>query len=282
MPTIIADLGDLHVNQTVAVCPPVVNLDDGGTYHASRTQRWLHECLQDYTAQFYAIEGRHIVFLKGDVVELDCKRRSVQLVSPNKATIESMVQEVLDPIVNPADKLIVIRGTAAHTGKSSWSEEKLAADYSNTLWYRVERTSPSGKKKGIASWWHFQGKIDKVPFDISHHAPMPGDQQNYPKAAIDLAKRALWHYRVILQQEPPAIISRSHNHRFADSYDNFETRAIFTGAWTVMPEYGYRSGKELSVSHIGGMIYIIDNGKVEAKKIQYHPKESRRVWATKV
>jgi hypothetical protein len=272
MTTIIADLGDLHVNQTVAVCPPVVNLDDGGTYHASRTQRWLHECLQDYTAQFYALEGRHIVFLKGDAAELDCKRRSVQIISPNKATIQRITQEILEPIVNPADKLIVMRGTPAHVGKSSWIEETIAADYSNTQW----------SSKSAASWWHMQATIDGVRFDIAHHAPMPGDQQNYPKAAIDLAKRALWHYRVILQQEPPAIISRSHNHRFADSYDNFETRAIFTGAWTVMPEYGYRAGKELSVSHIGGMIYIIDNGKVEAKKIQYHPRESRAVWKLKI
>ena len=39
--TVVAIAGDLHVNSTVAVCPPVVMLDDGGEYRASKPQRWL-------------------------------------------------------------------------------------------------------------------------------------------------------------------------------------------------------------------------------------------------
>lgn len=273
MTTIIADLSDLHVNQTVAVCPPVVNLDDGGTYHASRTQSWLYECLMDFAKQFYAITAaRHIVAIKGDAAELDTKRRSVQIITANKANILRMTQEVLEPVVTEADTILFFRGTPAHTGKSSWIEETIAADYLHTKW----------SSKSAASWWHMQATIDGVRFDMAHHAPMPGDQQNYPKASIDLAKRAMWHYNSILHQPSPHIISRSHNHRFADSYDNFETRAIFTGAWTVMPEYGYRAGKELALSHIGGVIYICDNGNVEVKKLKYEPKDARRVWVTKI
>lgn len=269
MTSIIADISDLHVNQTVAVCPPVINLDDGGTYHASRTQRWLHECLQDFTAQFYAIPGRHIVAVKGDAAELDTKRRSVQLITPNKAVIMQMTQEVLAPIIDPADVCLIFRGTPAHTGKSSWVEEAIAKDYTNAEW----------STKAAASWWHLQRTIEGVRFDMAHHASMPGDAQTYPKAAIDLARRALWYYKVILNQPAPHIVSRSHNHRSADSADNFETRAIYTGAWTAMPEYGYRAGKELNIAHIGGVIYICDKGKVEVKKLLYEPKENRRIWA---
>ena len=32
-------LGDTHIGSTVALCKPTVDLDDGGTYHASRAQR---------------------------------------------------------------------------------------------------------------------------------------------------------------------------------------------------------------------------------------------------
>jgi hypothetical protein len=42
--------GDLHVNSTVALCPPTVELDDGGTYHHSRTQAWIWNRWIDFWA----------------------------------------------------------------------------------------------------------------------------------------------------------------------------------------------------------------------------------------
>jgi len=40
---IVAVVADTHPNSTVGLCPPEVELDDGGTYHASKAQRWLWE-----------------------------------------------------------------------------------------------------------------------------------------------------------------------------------------------------------------------------------------------
>jgi hypothetical protein len=47
-PVILAVVSDLHLNSTVALCPPEgVTLDDGGTSEPSRLQRWLWDCWED-------------------------------------------------------------------------------------------------------------------------------------------------------------------------------------------------------------------------------------------
>lgn len=38
---IIAIVGDIHSNSTVALAPPRVRLDDGGEYVSSAPQRWI-------------------------------------------------------------------------------------------------------------------------------------------------------------------------------------------------------------------------------------------------
>ena len=111
-------VSDLHINSTVALSPPVVNLDDGGTYHASRGQRWLWECWLDFTERVTGLPGRKVLLINGDMGELDTKRRSNQLITVNKANIQRLVLDTLEPLVTAVDSLIVIRGTMAHTGKA--------------------------------------------------------------------------------------------------------------------------------------------------------------------
>ena len=81
-------VSDLHINSSVAICPPRVQLDDGGTYHPSPGQRWLNECFADFQARVNELKGVKVLMLCGDMGELDVKRRSNQLITTNKATIQ--------------------------------------------------------------------------------------------------------------------------------------------------------------------------------------------------
>ena len=47
-PLILRVTSDLHAGSTVALCPPKVQLDDGGKYEASKAQLWLWECWLDF------------------------------------------------------------------------------------------------------------------------------------------------------------------------------------------------------------------------------------------
>ena len=257
-------ISDLHINSTVALAPPAVHLDDGGTYHASRGQRWLWECWTDFSLRVKALPGRKVLLICGDLGELDVKRRSNQLITVNKATIQAITLDTLAPLVDAVDSLIVIRGTMAHTGKSQWLEESIARQYDHAV---------HDKRCDNASWYHFQGEIGGVRIDAAHHASMGSLPWTGPNAANKLAARAMWAYSVDYKQQPPDYVYRAHNHRYADSGSNYECRAILLPCWSLITEFGFRMGHELDLADIGGVI----NGEV----VRYRAKVGR-LWTVKI
>ena len=188
-------VSDTHINSTVALAPPLVNLDDGGTYHSSRGQRWIWDCWLDFTEKAKALDGRKVLLINGDMGELDTKRRSSQLITVNKSTIQRLVIDALAPLVDVVDSLIVIRGTMAHTGKAQWLEEGIARQYDHAI---------HNKACDNGSWYHFQGVIGGLRLDAAHHVSMGGLPWTAPNAANRLAARVMWAYKVKLEAASPA------------------------------------------------------------------------------
>ncbi len=270
MTTNFIEIGDTHINSTVALAIPGFNLDDGGTYKLSRTQSWLWSCWLEFWQEVDKLDGRKIVCFKGDLGELDTMRRSVQIITGNKASIINLVQRTIEPAVERADQMIFIRGTSAHSGKGCWLEEVIANDYDHTI--RAENT---------ASWYHLRTVIDKVRFDITHHCSMSGLPWNRNNSANRLAQKVFWQYTHDMGQPAPDIATRAHNHKLAES-TGFKTYVSCAGAWTPATEYCYRIGRENDFSDIAGIIWELDNGTYKRRVIKFEPKEMRRVWALKI
>ena len=267
MTTHIIEVGDLHTNATPALCPPNVELDDGGTYRHSRTQAWLWRSWIEFCDAVNDLPpGRKIVLMKGDLAELDTKRRTVQLISANKATIIKMVQSTIDPLVQTADQLIFIRGTPAHEGKGAWIEETIASDYDHSYVNQENHT---------ASWYHMRVTIEGVRLDISHHASMSGLPWGKSNSANNLAHKIFWLYTHDMNQPAPDLVLRAHNHRLAES-SGFRTQVCYSPAWTSATEYCYRSGWENTLADIGGVIWTLDDGKYTKKVITFRP--TGKIW----
>lgn len=265
-------VGDLHINSKVALSPPSVQLDEGDSHRASPGQRWLWRSWLDFWDQVEEdTKGyERIVVINGDIGELDTKRRSYQIITPNKADIIDMVLTTIEPAIQLADKVYIIRGTQAHTGKSAWLEEAIAKDLDNAV------------HDGSASWWHLRAVASGVRHDIAHHASMGGLPWTEKNAANKIATIIEYRYMVSMEQKPPHITLRSHNHRWNDSGDNFKTRAICLPCWCMPTEYVYRIGKENQLADIGGVVVLCEDGEYEVKKYKYIPPEGRRVWALKM
>jgi hypothetical protein len=274
MKTALIVVSDLHINSEVAICPPIVNKDDGNSHHAGRTQMWLWRSWQSFWNQVRNdYQGyRKILVCNGDLGELDTAKRSVQLITLNKATILKMVLDTLEPALDVVDAQLFTRGTAAHTGKSAWLEEAIADDLKDTI-------SPTDK---IASWWHYRGVCEGVRLDIAHHASAGGKPWAKGGGALRLASQVVWHYRVDRGADPPHVVIRSHNHQYSDSGGNFETFAFFTRAWTSATEYVFRIGQENSLADVGGHVIACEDGKWSKKDYTFEPREARRVWAMKL
>lgn len=251
--------GDMHVNSAVALCPPDgIDLDDGGKYMPSETQRWLWDCWHDDVHRFLdASSGTtRIAILNGDLGDIDAKKRSSQMVSRNNAVIADTVLSVLAPLTDMVDHVFVVRGTPAHTGKSAWLEELVARDLDNAVRY----------SDSVSSWWHLREQIGGVRFDICHHARMGGIPWTRPNAVLNAAAKITYQYLAELRQEPPHIAVRSHNHKHGDSYDAHPVRMLYLPCYSAITEFGYRIGYENTPPDIGCRYVFIEDGNYKIVK----------------
>ena len=276
-------MADPHSNSTVAVCPPFVNKDDGGTYRASRVQRWLWDVLLDIVDRFSRVQAdEKIANFVGDLGELDTKRRSNQLITFNKATALNVSRDVLEPVVDITDRQYFFRGTPAHTGKSAWFEEELARDFDSSVPEKWKKNAFGEPEKVPASWYHLRGNCAGVLFDIAHHTSMGGMPWTERHAAMKMVEKAMWRYAFSFKQKLPDVMIRAHNHRFSDSGSNYPIFGVTLPALTIATEYVYRIGKENDLSDIGAVVFICEDGKYTFEKWIYEPKGLNRIWALKM
>jgi hypothetical protein len=282
MTTLLVLTADTHINSTVSLGPLSVEIDDGGTYFANQSQKFLMRSWNNAWEGVAKLKEEEkvsetILVMNGDAVELDTKRRSNQIITPNKATVLKMVNDVYKaPIDMMVNKLYVVRGTQAHTGKSSWSEEAIAQDYEG-LTVRPGKTGPY-------SWWHIRATIEKMRIDISHHASMSTIPWNSQNAAALLSKKIQWWYQIEMGVKPPDIVIRSHNHKFVKETPHKAPHVYFTPCWSMITEYGYRAGLENSTPHIGLLAFVVKGDTYYCKEFLYdHPAlEGAKIWQHKM
>lgn len=255
-------ISDLHINSTVAICPPSVQLDDGGTYHPSPGQSWLRYSFERFVETVKAKAwGDIYLIINGDLAEGDAKQRSLQTISRNPATIKTMAAEVLDPLAKLSADLFVIRGTPAHGGQSGNLEEGIADDLE----------AVKCPDTGASSWWGLLWEIDGVRMDIAHH-PRGGTGArpfNVNSVADRLASDTVFEY-ANRGDRPPDLVIRSHLHRYLDSYQHFRTRAIITPAWTFATEFIHKIAPN-SLADVGGILVHTSDGKYEVEPVRYEP-----------
>ena len=267
MSILLAAVGDLHIGSTVGLCPRHVELDDGGTYEPSKSQRFLCECWLDYWQQVAdrkRKKTRVVALLNGDLADRN-RHSKYQLVTINRAVIQRMMLDVLEPVLDIAEAIIVVRGTEAHTGGSSEMEEWLAADI------EAERD----EEAGTASWWCWEGTMEGMNVVAAHH---PGTNSGRPWTRGGGANRAAaivmdTYYGEAWQ---PDLALFAHVHHNEDSYDNHPVRAIFNRAFSFKTAYDHRSGRSLQASRIGGLFAELKNGVIVGQIEKPHYKLARR------
>lgn len=257
---------DTHINSCVGLCPENVQLDDGGTYHRSRTQLAIANKWKTFEERVQNIKKLNdvIVVCNGDLAETDDKRRSFQIINHNPAVIEDMCVTCLEPIIDAANKIFFVRGTEAHSGKSCHMEELVAGDIDNAV--------PFNNK--INSWWYLPLEVEGVRFDIAHHTQMGNNESTRGYVAQRLAVNTMTKYTKRSERFPDVVI-RSHVHRWGDSYDEFPIRAVITPAWCMASSFIHKVSPG-DKAEIGAIIFHCDNGKYEIEKVKFY--EDKRIW----
>lgn len=248
-------ISDLHINSTVGLSLKNVHLDDGGIYVANKSQNWLLENFYNFISLTKSLQGEKIFVVNGDMIDIN-SHSDYQLITKNKATVVKHALDIMQLVVEPKDKLFIVRGTEAHVGECAEVEEIIAKQLG----------AVQGDNHNFTHW-HLSLNVDGVLFDIAHHGKI-GNSWNRTSAlntkAVEEIVNGVKHNETIHD-----VIIRSHNHTFADTHDNFPVRVISTPAWQLATNYAHRIG--VGIADIGGLIFQCDNTNYKMEKFLYRP-----------
>ena len=259
--TAIVLLSDLHVNSTTALSLPTVMKDDGRTERYSKPQKFIYDSWVKTIQRIEEISKSEdvITIFCGDIADMKCKYKSFQTITNNPTFIKNHTIELIEPVCNISNAVYFIRGTQAHTGESSYIEEDIASDFSNTV--------PNIELNAM-SWYYLKLKVDNIKFDISHSTNMSGIPWMKHNAVLQLASKILFDYSN-RGEELPDLVIRGHVHRGSDSYDAFRVRAITLRGFTFADEY-INTFSLGNIGEIGAtIIHTKKNKKYEVEKLNY-------------
>ena len=260
-------VGDTHTNSTVGLVVPTTNLDDGGTYHSSKGQRWLWRKWLSFWGEISTVAEKHqasvwTVF-NGDLVSRLVKHQTSQVISLNDAVVKSMAIDTLMPALDRSDRTFVLRGTAAHVGLSGEMEEEIAEDIGAEM---------CGDNH---SWWELLLECDSVLYDIRHHGPL-GKMEHTMGNALNRRAKEMEDLYWSQNRKCPEVAIQSHNHRFATSSDQYAVKVYALPAWELKTDFVHRIGI-IKPADIGGMYFICDKGEYTPVIKRYKP-EVARAW----
>ena len=244
--------GDLHVNSTVALCPPKVELDDGGVYHASDKQLWIYERWVEFWNLAERLQREHkckvTTVINGELAD-DNYHSTTQLISKHTGDMAKASLLLLEPVAEFSDELIVTRGSEAHSGRNASLDNALARSLGATR-----------DSQGQHARWLYRGVVEGVRLDVAHH-PGTGHARPWTKGADAnrLAQMVMARY-VQREMLPPHLAIRGHNHKPSDSYDNHPTRAIILPSWQLDTSFGHRLGGDFLP--IGGMLLLVEDARI--------------------
>lgn len=272
MPSIVAFVTDLHINSTVALCPPQFHLDGGGVYYANPTQRWIWKCWKDFWGKVKTVKEHlgadvYSVF-NGDLVDLN-SHSGYESITRNEHDIIDNALTALLPALKVTDHSFVVRGTEAHSGGVGWFEEQIAKQIG------AERDSFTKTN----SWYWLPMKLNDVFLGFAHH---PGTNSTRPWTSGNAANRKAMMLMdsYFGDGEFPQLVTYGHFHHDEDSFDNHAIRVIYTVPWIATTSFDSRCGRSEQRPKIGGNIYVLNDGKYKIRKIRYQPKR-REPWIQK-
>lgn len=260
-------VSDIHSGSTLAVCPPRVKLDDGGEYKASKVQRWLWRKWKDFwkrTRRRSEESGLPVtVIINGDLTEGD-HHDTAQIITRNEATQFRLALDTLEPMLEVAKEIFVIRGTESHTGKSSSMEEMIAADIG-----AVE--SPDG----TFSWWHLYAEFGGIAFDVQHHPESYSIRPWTAGAGVNRVAAILTYEYTRSGDRPPDVGIRSHRHTFRDSGTTHPVRVFAMPSWQFQTAFVNRIGAGGKLPTFGGLWFTCRDGRYTWDWQAYTPRRAR-------
>lgn len=271
--TLVVVTGDWHVNDIVGLCPPVFKREKRASHRPGPAVRALWRAWRDFwtfIAEKKAETGAAVFAIaNGDLGDIN-KHDSTQLISMRKSDIVDAMIAIAQPMADVADKVFIVRGTAAHTGGCGELEELLARDIT---------TAVHCDDEGSASWWVLRAEWGGVRFDITHHPPTSSRRPWTRNAAVARAAAIVAgrYLKEGLAREMPRYAIFSHAHYSAQG-EEMGVRGRFVPPFKLVGAFGHRLGSGAHVERVGGWWALCEDGKVIAESFERWGMKRPTIW----
>lgn len=289
MAVLIAVTSDLHAGSTVALCPPRIELDDGGAYEASKAQLWIWRAWTEYWEWIERLRDEHRAELymefNGDLVEGN-HHGTTQILSGNP-TAQALVLDACMkiPLSLGPDRMFFVRGTESHVGVSASSEERIALGL-----YRDGRPVQKDPDTDKASWWRLRMEVEGVRLDFAHHGRVGTRPWTKPNVTMNLAAEMFFHHAAACErlrragsseaeidaERPPHVAVRSHLHQYVDTGSVHPVRVVQTPAWQLATAFIHRIAVE-GLADVGGVALLVRDGAIDVIPRVQHPSRGA-IW----
>jgi len=250
---ILAISTDEHSGSKLGLCPPEIELYDGGTYLASKAQRWIWQCHQGYWDGIAKRKKKHkcetgVVHL-GDHGDLN-KHGSYQYISMNQQDVKNIALRNFEKESKVADWKVFLKGTAAHGGKSGWFEDWIAEDLD----------AIPDPETGEHSWIYCRMQIEGLLCEFYHHPGTVGRLFHTEQSALDRMSAEIFSRCHDSGEPVPDLVFYGHVHYYGQSSPSKKPHVVYCPGWQLSTDFVHRIGRGYYSPRIGGLIVTV-NGK---------------------
>jgi len=255
MRQILAVANDLQCGGTTSICPPRVELDDGGIYQSSKLQKSVFNFWKRAWKKISEIAGDdEIIFvMNGEPGDGD-HHETYQLWSKRLFDQANAAITCLNIPSQMASKVYCIRGTPVHSDNKFDIDDIVAREL--------------GAHK-LRSHFSVELTIQGHRFFFTHQGPNPGYRDHTWGDGIRRELRDQFYRSIRAGRTPPDYFIWGHFHQKAYAPFNVEYKkkdltmhGYIVPGWQLSTAYISRLKKGEEIMQIGLLYFIIEDGKV--------------------
>ena len=248
-------LSDLHCGDSMGLHPPhEVQLDNNKWTYPSEFQKKLYS-MYDYMINKWLPEATHhedfLVTVNGDAIEGN-HHQSTSTMTANPLHQAEIAKQVLEPLVDRASGLYMIKGTECHDGEAGRTTDGLA-----------KALGAISIGKDIAHW-ELLKRVGDATVHLTHHIGVSAASHGEAAALNTEMTNTILEFSRNEDRVPDFII-RSHRHRYykvAMPFRDGELTCATTPAWQGKTPFAFKKGIRMSQPQFGGLLIRQDKDKV--------------------
>jgi len=254
-------ISDLHCGSTQAIAVDGVELEEQGTYQATKFQLGLSKVFENQLDRIFDKLGgeKFVLILNGDMI--DGKHHNnpfvENLIADQINILSGVISKITDRSGSQIERTYFMQGTEAHAGIGNDTERGIAEKYGSKL-----RVKANGSSK---TWQEMELRFSNgAVLHTTHHFNFTNI---YEGTCYEREWKEIGISYLRAGKKPPDIFYRGHIHQFGNPYilpshPLTKIGCFSTPGWQGKSQYVMKSMGRMKLLQLGMCLLEIEDGKV--------------------